>query len=106
MLVFGIASLWLLLVLPLAGQSLANHTPQAYLWLITLALVAQLVGHGGWNLALGGFSATLVSMGLLMVPVTSTVVAAIFLAEIPTVLAVMGGSSIIAGLWVAVRGRR
>lgn len=107
-LVFGSGALWLLLLgLPLAGQSLLGYAPEAYLWLVAVAVVGQLIGHAGWNLALGGFPATVVSLGLLTAPVTGTLVALLILREVPGPLALFGSAVIMGGVaWALVGGRR
>ncbi|MEO0564924.1 MAG: DMT family transporter, partial [Chloroflexota bacterium] len=75
--VFGAAGVWLTLAMAVFGISFFGYPPRAYLWTLVVAFVGQLIGHGGWNLALGGFSATIVSLGLLLVPVTATVFAVV-----------------------------
>ncbi|MEO0565898.1 MAG: DMT family transporter, partial [Chloroflexota bacterium] len=106
-LVFGTGSLWLLAIgLPLAEQSVLGHSPEAYMWLLAVTLGGQLIGHAGWNLALGGFSATVVSLGLLTVPVTGTVVALLVLQEVPGWLALLGSAVIVSGVAVALVGGR
>ncbi len=106
-LVFGSAALWLLVIgLPLAGQSVVGHPGEAYLWLLSVAVVGQLLSHGGWNLALGGFSATVVSLGLLTIPVTGTLVALVILREVPGPWALVGSAVIVAGVALALVGGR
>lgn len=105
-LVFGVGGVFLAAVmLPILGESLFGHSPAAYFWLIMTALVAQVGGHSGWNMALGGFPATIVSMGLLLVPVTGTIFALIVLSEIPGIWALIGSAVIIAGIGTAVATR-
>ncbi len=106
-LVFGTGALWLLVLgMPLAGESMLGHPMEAYLWLLALAIVGQLISHSGWNLALGGFPATIVSLGLLTIPVTGTLVAFIILQEVPGPWALVGSGVIVAGVAWALLGRR
>ena len=105
-LVFGLGAVWLFLILPMLGYSMLGYSREAYLWLLAIAGVAQLIGHSGWNLALGGFSAALVSLGLLMVPVTGTVTAFFLLQETPGIASIIGSVIILFGIGVAVFRRR
>jgi drug/metabolite transporter (DMT)-like permease len=105
-LVFGIGSLSLFLILPLFDQAIVGHSLEAYLWTLAAAIIAQIIGHSGWNMALGGFPAVIVSLWLLMVPVTGTLVALLILLEVPNGLAIAGSAVIMTGIGIAVVGRR
>jgi drug/metabolite transporter (DMT)-like permease len=86
-----------------AGQPAFGYPPIAYLWFLALALIPQLVGHTSYNWALGYLPAAYVSIALLGEPIGSTLLAIIFLGEIPTMLKVIGGAITLAGIYLASR---
>lgn len=89
----------LVLRLPLAGFEAST-----YGWLIALALVPQLIGHSGYNLALRFFSAATVSILLIGEPIIGTFLAWLFLAEPPTAGEILGGVFLLLGIVRAARG--
>jgi drug/metabolite transporter (DMT)-like permease len=103
-LVYGMAALTLFGIMFLAGQSPWGYPPQAYLWLVLLALVPQLLGHSSFNWALGYLSAAFVSITLLGEPIGSTILAYFLLDETPTALKLFGAILILAGITIASRG--
>lgn len=84
--------------LPISG-----FPPQAYLWLLLLALVPQILGHSSFNWALRHLPATTVATTLLGEPVGSTILAALFLGEIPAPLTLFGGLVVLVGLYILLR---
>ena len=102
--VYGIAAVVLVLLVFASGQSTVGYPPQAYIWLILLALVPQLMGHSSFNWALGYLSAAFVSITLLGEPIGSAVLAYILLDETPTLLKVIGAILILAGIYISSRG--
>jgi drug/metabolite transporter (DMT)-like permease len=75
----------------------------AYLWLVLLALLPQLVGHSSFNWALRYLPASFVSVILLGEPIGSTILAVLILGEIPGWLKIGGGVLILAGIYLASR---
>lgn len=103
-LVFSIAGVTAWLALPFFGVGVLGYTLEAYLWLLAVTLFAQLIAHSSWNFALGTLPAPIVSMALLVIPVTGTVSAFFILDERPaTVLSVIGSLVILVGVGVANR---
>ncbi len=100
-LTYGAASITLLASLLLLRVPLGGHAPRAWVWFILLALVPQLLGHSSFNWALKYLPATYVSVAVLGEPVGSTLLAAIFLGEIPSPLKIAGGALILAGIIIA-----
>lgn len=100
-LVYGGAAIFLLGYMRIAGEALAGYPPRAYLWLLLLALVPQLLGHSTFNWALRYLSAAYVSITLLGEPVGSAVLAYFLLGETPSLLMGFGAILILAGIWVA-----
>jgi drug/metabolite transporter (DMT)-like permease len=102
--VYGIAAVVLIILALGSGQPAVGYPPQAYVWLILLALVPQLLGHSSFNWALGYLSAAFVSITLLGEPIGSAVLAYILLDETPTFLKIIGAILILAGIYIASRG--
>jgi drug/metabolite transporter (DMT)-like permease len=75
----------------------------AYAFCLALAIFPQIVGHTSLNWALAFLPVGFVAIALLGEPVGSTILAAIFLNEIPTVLELTGGSIILLGIYLASR---
>jgi drug/metabolite transporter (DMT)-like permease len=101
--VYGMAGAVLLVAVLGAGEKLAGFPPQAYLWLVLLALVPQLIGHSTFNWALRYLSAAYVSITLLGEPIGSTILAYLLLNEIPSVLKLFGAILILTGIYLASR---
>ena len=101
--VYGMAGAVLLVATLGTGERLAGFPPQAYLWLILLALVPQLIGHSTFNWALRYLSAAYVSITLLGEPIGSTILAYFLLKETPSTLKLFGAILILAGIYLASR---
>ena len=102
-LVYPAAALCTLLVAAGARQPLAGFDGKTYLMFVLLALVPQLIGHSSLNWALGYLSAPFVAIAVLGEPVLSSLFAAIFLHELPSLLAIAGACVLLAGVWLALR---
>jgi drug/metabolite transporter (DMT)-like permease len=102
-LVYGVAAGTLLAMALLRGQSFAGYSTVGYLCLLALGLIPQLVGHSAYNYALGYLPAALVSLTALGESIGSTVLALIFLDEVPELLSVVGSAIILTGIMVASR---
>jgi drug/metabolite transporter (DMT)-like permease len=101
--VYGSAAITLLMAMLLAGQSPVGFSPLVYFWIILLALVPQLIGHTTYNWALRYLPAALVSITTLAEPVGSAILAYFILDEKPTLLIILGGAFILAGISLATR---
>ena len=101
--VYGMAALVLGIIIFISGNSLAGYPPEAYFWMLMLAVIPQLFGHSIFNYALGYLSAAFVSIALLGEPVGSTILAYIFLDEVPTPLKMLGAGFILVGIYIASR---
>lgn len=102
--VYGVAALALAAAALAADQPMLGYSPATYGWFLALALIPQLLGHSSYNWALGYLPAAFVSLALLGEPVGSTVLAAVFLDEIPSALQLVGVGLILAGIFIAVSG--
>lgn len=101
--VYSAAAVALVVVLLVSGQPAAGYPWTIYLWLLALAVIPQLLGHSSYNWALGYLPAAYVSIALLGEPVGSTLLAVIFLGEIPSVIKIAGAALILAGIYIASR---
>lgn len=102
-LTYGTAAVGLLIVAVITRQPFTGFTPNTYLMFLLLAVVPQLVGHSSFNWALRYLSATYVAVVVMGEPIGSTLLAWLLLNEPPTVLKVIGGALILAGIWLASR---
>ncbi|MYA20071.1 MAG: DMT family transporter [Chloroflexi bacterium] len=103
-LVNAIAALALLAALAASGESLLGWGAEAYIFIVLLALVPQLIGHGSLTWALGSLPAAVVAVAVLGEPVGATAIGATLLDERPTLLEALGCALLLAGVYVALRG--
>jgi len=101
--VYGFGAVVLLGLVFALGLPLAGYPPYTYLWLLALALIPQLIGHSTFNWALRYLPAAFVSVTLLGEPIGSTILAFMFLNEVPNALKLAGGAFILVGIYIASR---
>ena len=99
--VYGVAALALLLTMLAARQTPFGYPPVAYLWMLLLALIPQLIGHSTYNWALRYMPASLVSVTTLGEPIGSAILAFFILGESPSSLTLLGGALILGGIYIA-----
>lgn len=99
--VYGMAAVVLIAIMLGAGLSPLGFSPITYLWMLALAVVPQLLGHSTFNWALGYLPASLVAITLLGEPIGSIILAYFLLNESPSVLEIVGGALILAGIYAA-----
>jgi drug/metabolite transporter (DMT)-like permease len=100
-LVYGMAAAVLIVIMLASGQSAFGYPPSAYIWLLLLALIPQLLGHSSFNWALRYLSAAYVSITLLGEPIGTTILAYFLLGETPTALKIFGAILILLGIYIA-----
>ena len=100
-LVYGMAATVLIVIVLASGQPAFGYPPSAYIWLLLLALIPQLLGHSSFNWALRYLSAAYVSITLLGEPIGSTILAYFLLGETPTALKIFGAILILLGIYIA-----
>lgn len=105
-LVYGMAATALIMIMFAAGHSPLGHAPKTYGWIFLLAAVPQLIGHSTYNWLLKRLSATLVAVTTLAEPVGSALLAYIILDEVPKASVVVGGLTILAGIYLVARQPR
>ncbi len=91
----GLTSLSLVVV---SGQSLVGYDFTAYLAIILLTILPQLIGHGVYNYALRQLPATFVSVVGQLGIIISAILAYLFFREIPSILEIPGSIAIILGI--------
>lgn len=101
--VYGVAALLLIGYCMGKGYSPVGYRPATYLWFVLLAIVPQLLGHGSLSYALQHISATMVAVCILAEPVGASILAVIFLDEVPGSWQLGGGLVILSGIFLATR---
>jgi drug/metabolite transporter (DMT)-like permease len=103
------ASVYTVTALALLAGAAVTRTPllgleaHSYLAILAVAVVSQLIGHNAMNWALGFLPAAMVAVAILGEPVGATVIAAIVLDEVPTLLELAGAAVVLIGVYVALR---
>jgi drug/metabolite transporter (DMT)-like permease len=87
--------------LPVVG-----FTSGTYAAFAGMALISQIIGHTSYNWALKWFSASLIAVSLLGEPIGATILAYIIFDEGLTWTKFVGGSLILAGIYLAARGEK
>jgi len=100
-LTYGMAALVLDAFVLFSGGRVFGYSLQTYIWFVLLALVPQLIGHTSFNWALKYLSAAFVAITLLGEPVGSTLLAYVFLNEVPSLMTLIGAILILGGIAIA-----
>lgn len=103
-LVYGIATLVMLVTIFVTATPVFGFRIEGYLILLAMGLVPQLIGHSSLNYALEYFPATFVSMFTQLEPIGSAFLAYIFFTELPPTQQIIGSAVIISGVLIASRG--
>jgi drug/metabolite transporter (DMT)-like permease len=103
--VYAVCALVLLAVAVGRGTALLAYPLHEWLLFAGMALGPGVLGHTVINWALGHLESHVVSVTLLGEPIGSTVLAALLLAETPTVGTLVGGSVVLAGIYVTASAR-
>jgi drug/metabolite transporter (DMT)-like permease len=98
------AAFVLLAIAGVTATPLIGYSCEGYLWVALLAAGPQLLGHTSYNWALKYVSATFVTVTLLAEPIGATLLAVLFLSQVPSFLGLAGGAFILAGILLAARG--
>ncbi len=102
--VYGTAALFLALAAPLLGVGLTGLSARTYFYCFMMALVCQVTGHSLFNWALRKMRTTLVAMATLGEPIGTTMLAWLILGELPVPTEILGGTVILAGVFVVLTG--
>ncbi len=104
--VYFTSALVLLLVSFFTGTKLSGYAPREYLLFLVIAIVPMIFGHTVYNWALKYVEAPIVSLSLLGEPVGASILAYIFLGEIPTSIILIGGALTLSGILITVHRRQ
>lgn len=105
-LVFGWAGVFLLPLCLVTRTSLWGFAPTTWLAIAGIVVGAQLLGHTVFNALLSSVSATTVAIVVLTEPVGAGVLAWLLLAELPARAFWVGAPLVLAGVAIALTGRR
>ena len=103
--VYSVAAVVLGIMLFFLEKGYQTYSPRIYLIFLLLAVVPQTLGHTSMNKALTHLPARIVSLALLFEPVGSSILAILFLKEIPSVVEIAGGILILFGLFFALSAK-
>jgi drug/metabolite transporter (DMT)-like permease len=103
---YSSATLMLLVLVLALHLPIIGFSGQTYALLLAMAVVPQVIGHSSYNWALKWFSTSVVAVSLLGVTVGSTILAYLVLGEGLTWTKVLGGTLILAALYLVGRGDR
>ena len=104
-LVYGFAAVFLLILNFGTGTPITGYTPRAYLMILLLALVPQLIGHTSFNYSLRYLSATFVGIATQVEPIGSGLAAYLVFTEVPLPLQIVGSLAVLAGVMFATLGQ-
>ena len=103
-LVYSVAAMLMLPVILATATPVLGFSGEAYLVLLLMGLVPQLLGHSSLNYLLEHFPAALVSMFSQMEPIGSAILALLLFRETPPEQQIAGSLIIIVGVIMASRG--
>lgn len=104
-LVYGMGAIALIIIMFVSGNTPLGYTPTTYGWIFLLAAIPQLIGHSTYNWALKYLNATLVSVTVLGEPIGSATLAFFLLNETPSLMTLVGGVLILAGIFLSSRSK-
>lgn len=104
-LVYSCAAITLLLAVLLMGISIIGYSLQGYIWLVSMALIPQLMGHTSFNYVLKFFPATYVSIATQLEPAASAAIAYFLFRETPLPFQIVGSVVILGGIILATLGQ-
>lgn len=101
------AAALVLLPLPfLFGTPYLGYPTQAYVWILLMALIPQLIGHTSFNWAVRWVAPVLVTLAILFEPVGASLLAYFAFAELPGLQVLLGAGVLLVGVVAAVLGSR
>jgi drug/metabolite transporter (DMT)-like permease len=98
---YGTAALVLWAAVLITGTEWHSFSPATWAVLVAMAVVSQLLGHGGYNWSLRHLQAAFVSIALTGEPVLASLLAWWFLGEPVGPRTAVGGALVLAGILVA-----
>ena len=101
--VYSMAAIGLIAGMLIAGQLPFGYPLRAYIWILLLAAIPQLIGHSTYNWILRFIPASLVAITTLAEPVASATLAYFVLRETPSGGVILGGLLILIGIYLGSR---
>ncbi|MBX9258554.1 DMT family transporter [Desmonostoc muscorum CCALA 125] len=98
----AIAALTMFPILLFTQDQLFPSTVSGWLWVISLAVICQVVGHGILTYSLARFSSVVVSLVHLLEPVFSAIFALVIFSEKLSFFNLMGFAIVLIGLYLAI----
>jgi len=100
---YWVAALVLSIAVLVSGQGFLGYPARTYWMFLLLAVGPQIIGHSSLNWALRYLSPTFITAAVLGEPVGSTILAHFVLNESPSTLEILGGTVILAGIYICSR---
>ncbi len=94
-----------LLIIAFTRVSLVGYDIRGYLWVLLLAILAQIIGHGVLNFVLKYVSPTVITVTAQIMPVLAAFWAFVIFSEIPTSWQVLGSALLLLGVTIVLRGQ-
>lgn len=101
--VYSIAGVVMTVVVVLMQIPVLGYSTEAYLWLLALGTIPQLIGHSALNYVVKYLSATYISIATKLEPIGSAAVAYFAFAELPSIWHIVGSFVILIGVLMATR---
>jgi drug/metabolite transporter (DMT)-like permease len=96
--VYGICTVSLFAIVHIEGHALIGYPLREWAIFVGLAIGPGLFGHTVLNWVLGYLESSIVSVSLLGEPVGATILALVFLSEVPTPITIAGGVVVLIGI--------
>ena len=104
-LVYASGSVVCTLMLVVGRANVLSYDPPGYFWVLLLAILAQVFGHGVLNFVLKFISPTTITVVSQAVPILSALWALLILREVPTILQALGSAILIIGVGTVLQGQ-
>lgn len=96
--VYSVCTVSLFAIVYAEGHALSGYPPREWAIFVGLAVGPGLFGHTVLNWVLGHLESSVVSVSLLGEPVGATILALVFLSEVPTPITIIGGAVVLTGI--------
>jgi drug/metabolite transporter (DMT)-like permease len=104
--VYGVTAVLLLSGALVTGSQIIGLPAAAYFFIAAMAAISHLIGHNAINWSLATVPAAVVAVAILGEPAIAVVLSSFLIDEVPTLLELLGGAIVLAGVYVALRGAR
>ncbi len=94
-----------LLIIAFTRVSLVGYDIRGYLWVLLLAILAQIIGHGVLNFVLKYVSPTVITVTAQIMPALAAFWAFAIFSEIPTSWQVLGSALLLLGVTIVLRSQ-